>query len=440
MRTSNAGPWDMAIKISASVTAGSSGRDPNQTRPARQASNASVIRISDLFIDFFMPPSESPQIVAAVKPRKTETGVKLAICDSLSLAIVLLRLVRESCALVTVWLIPVVRSFSMPRSNSPGERPALHIVVCCFQQFGVVVPAMISAPFGLPAIVFWIYVCASLLFIIGLIKIFGELSQLHGVDKIMPFGRLFFAVPMAVFGSEHFTATANVAALVPRWIPAHTFWVYLVGVAFLCAALSIAVLVQARLAAALVGMTLLIFVFVMDLPAAVANPGNRFFWALALRELAFSGGAFAFAMSPLPGQPSSARPTAALAAIPRFFVGITSLFYGVEHLLHPEYVPGVPLQKLTPDWIPGRMFLSYFVGVILILAGVCLLVNKKARMAATSLGLAILLTVLWIYLPMLLAAPTDVVALNFFFDTLLFCGAILLLANATDKETASPPN
>jgi hypothetical protein len=38
---------------------------------------------------------------------------------------------------------------------------------------------------------------------------------------------------------------------------------------------------------------------------------------------------------------------------------------------------------------------------------------------------------------MLLASPTDVVALNYFFDTLLFCGAILLLANAIDKETAS---
>ena len=34
---------------------------------------------------------------------------------------------------------------------------------------------------------------------------------------------------------------------------------------------------------------------------------------------------------------------------------------------------------------------------------------------------------------MLLAAPTDGVALNFFFDTLLFCGAILLLANSIDK-------
>ena len=315
------------------------------------------------------------------------------------------------------------------------EHPALQIVVCCFQQFVVITPAMISAPFGLPAIVFWMYVCALLVFIIGLIKIIGELPQQHGVDKIMPLGRLFFAIPLAVFGSEHFTITANVATLVPRWIPAHTFWVYLVGVAFICAALSIAVLVKARLAASLVGMTLLIFVLVMDMPGVIAQPGNRFFWALALRQLAFSGGAFAFAMQPLSRQPSPARTTAALAPIPRFFVGIPSIFYGVMHLLHPANVPGVPLQLITPEWIPGRIPLSYFVGVILILAGLCLVVNKKARLAATVLGLTILLTVLWIYLPMLLAAPTDVVALNYFFDTLLFCGTILLLANAMKKVT-----
>jgi uncharacterized membrane protein len=314
----------------------------------------------------------------------------------------------------------------------------LQILLCCFQQFAVVVLALGAAPFGIPATAFWIYVCASLLFIIGVIKILNELPQEHGVDKIMPFGRLFFAIPMAVFGSEHFTATSDIANLVPRWIPAHTFWVYLVGLAFLCAGLSIAVLVQARLAAALVGMTMLIFVFVMDTPAVVANPGNRFSWALMLRELAFSGGAFALAISPWstrPRQPSPAQPIAAWAAFPRFFVGIASLFYGAEHLLHPAYVPGVPLQKLTPEWIPGGIFLSYFVGVILIVAGVCLLVNKKTRMAATSLGLTMLLTVLWIYLPMLLRAPIDVVALNYFFDTLLFCGAILLLANAMDEKT-----
>ena len=285
-------------------------------------------------------------------------------------------------------------------------------------------------------VAFWIYVCASLVFIIGIIKIFGELPRERGVDKVMPFGRLFFAVPLAAFGSEHFTLASNVATLVPSWIPWHTFWVYLVGLAFILAALSITIDLKARLAAALVGLTMLIFVFVMDLPAAVANPGNRFFWALALRELAFSGGAFAFAMRPLSKSTSPSQPIAVLRPISRFFVAIPSLVYGVLHLLHPTHVPGVPLQLVTPAWIPGRLALSYCVGVILILAGLCILVNKKARIAGTILGLTILLTILWIYLPMLIAAPTDIVALNYFFDTMLFCGAILLLANALEKETA----
>ena len=313
----------------------------------------------------------------------------------------------------------------------------MQVLLCCFQQFVILILAMASAHFDIPAIVFWMYVCASFVFIAGLIRILEELPQERGIDKIMPFGRLFFAIPMAVFGSEHFTITANIAAGVPRWIPWHTFWVYLVGVGFICAGIAIAVLVQARLAAGLVGMTMLIFVLVMDIPAAVTHPHNRFFWALALRQLSFSGGAFAFALSPWTtwSNQRSTHPIGAWAGFPRFFVGIASLFYGVEHLLHPEYVPGVPLKKLTPEWIHGRIFLSYFVGVILILAGLCLLMNKKTRMAATYLGLAILLAVLWIYLPMLLAAPKDVVALNFFFDTLLFCGAILLLANGMEKET-----
>jgi uncharacterized membrane protein len=307
-------------------------------------------------------------------------------------------------------------------------------------MFTFVVAALASAPFGLSAIAFWMYACALVLSIIGLIKIRPELLQEHGVDKIMPFGRLFFAIPMAVFGSEHFTVTAAIAAMVPRWIPAHTFWVYLVGLGFLCAGLSIVVLIKARLAAALVGMTMYIFVCVIDLPAALANPHNRFSWALALRELAFGSGAFAFAMSRWSSpskRPWQAKPSA-WAAFPRLSIGIASLFYGVEHLLHPANVPGVPLARLSPTWIPGRIFLSYFVGVILILAGVLFLVNKKTHFAATTLGLTTLLTMFWIYLPMLVAMPKDVETLNYFFDTLLFCGAILLLANAMEKQAVAP--
>src|SRR5438270_8498641 len=171
---------------------------------------------------------------------------------------------------------PRLAALESPCSNSSEEPPALQILLCCFQPSVVAVFALITAPFGIPAITFWIYVCSSLLFVIGFIKILKELPQEQGVDKIMPFGRMFFAIPMAVFGSEHFTATANIATLVPRWIPAHTFWVYLVGAGFICAAISIAVLVQARLAAALVGMTMLIFVLVMGFPGTLALRGYRF--------------------------------------------------------------------------------------------------------------------------------------------------------------------
>jgi uncharacterized membrane protein len=313
------------------------------------------------------------------------------------------------------------------------------VLLCCFQNFAAVGLVQAAAVFGLSATAFWMYVCAALLLILGLIRIFTELPQEHGIDKIMPFGRLFFAISIGVFATEHFTDTKDIAALVPRWIPGHTFWVYLVGLGFLCAGLSMAVRVQARLAAALVAMTFLIFVCVMDLPGAITHPHSRFSWAFVLRELSFGSGAFAFAITPF-RRAVPAKPTASRAALlPRLFIGIASLFYGVEHLLHPDHVPGIPLEQLTAQWIPGRFFVSYFVGVVLIVAGVCLLANKKARMTATFLGLTILLAVLWIYLPMLVAASKSVEALNYFFDTLLFCGAILLLANAIEKETAMAP-
>ena len=321
---------------------------------------------------------------------------------------------------------------------APGGLPTLHPFFA-LQQLAILVAA--AAPFGIPATAFWMYVCAFLLLIIGLIKIPREIPRQAGVDKVMPLGRLFFAIPIAVFGTEHFTITATIAAMVPRWIPAHTFWVYLIGSGFLCAGLSIIVLVRARLAAALVAMTFLIFVCTMDLPGALAQAHNRFAWELALRELSFGSGAFALALTLWNARPAEPKPAqTAWAALPRIIIGAASLFYGVEELLHPTHVPGIPLEKLTPTWIPGNLFVSYLVGVVLVLGGICLLANKRARLAATCVGLTVLLTMVWIYLPILVAAPKSVEALNYFFDTLLFCGTLLLLANSLEKEVGVAPS
>src|SRR6266849_4349589 len=305
----------------------------------------------------------------------------------------------------------------------------MRMVDCKFQQFTHTQLAAALAGFGLPSGIFWLYFSGSILLVVGLVKILkDELPQTHGLDKIMPFGRLFLAIPLAVFGTEHFTNTADVAKGVPRWFPAHAFWVYLVGIALIAAALSITVQIQSPLAATLLGAMFFSFVLLMHIPGIIAHASNRFFWAVGLRDTAFSGGALAYAGSH--GRSGRTRGVPGLVTVGRFFVAIPAVFFGVEHFLHPEFAPGVPLKKITPDWIPVRLLWAYLAGAVLVAAGVSIIVNKKARLAATYLGFMILLLVLFVYPPILVASPTDIVSLNYFADTLLFSGAVLVLGDA----------
>jgi hypothetical protein len=69
--------------------------------------------------------------------------------------------------------------------------------------------------------------------------------------------------------------------------------------------------------------------------------------------------------------------TAAWPAIPRFFLGLPSLFYGVEHLLHPEYVALSSAAKAHTRMDPWANFLELFCWRDFDTRRRCLLVNKK---------------------------------------------------------------
>src|SRR5580704_10596702 len=152
--------------------------------------------------------------------------------------------------------------------------------------------------FSISGGVFWPYFFGVAILAIGLAMApKNEVRQARGFDKLIPFGPLLFAIPMAIFGADHLTTAKFIAMIIPSWIPGHLFWAYFVGVALISAALSLATSIQWRLAALLLGIMIFLFVLILHIPALFSLTHDKTRLTIALRDLALSGGALALATS-----------------------------------------------------------------------------------------------------------------------------------------------
>jgi len=274
------------------------------------------------------------------------------------------------------------------------------------------------------------------LLVIALLAARNNIAQARGIDKVVALTPLCFAIPLAVFGALHLSSTQSLLSLVPPYMPFRMFWVYFVGFALIAASLSIATRRQVRWSGLLFGAMMFLFVAMLHLPGAIAT-GSRIPWTIVIREMSFGGSGWVLAGIAMGG--AGDRRGRGFITVGRVLIAIAAIFFGVQHFLHPFGLPGVPLQKQMAAWIPGRAFIDYLTGAFLIVAGVCFLLARKTRMAATYLGAWIVLLVVVIYVPVLVGALADpsasvqVEGINYFADTLLFGGAILSLAGTNRK-------
>lgn len=285
----------------------------------------------------------------------------------------------------------------------------------------------------IPGTVFWPYFAGVALFAIGIFRYGREALRAHGIDKMVTLGPLFFAIPMAVFASQHFTEAKFVATVVPSWLPGHLFWTYFIGAAIIAASLGIVAKIQAWLAALLLAVLLILFVLLLHIPSILATPKIVTAWTPAFRDLSFAAGALAFAATQI-GERKAVSANI-LVTFARVFIAVSAIFFAVEHFRHPHFMPAVDFDRTMPAWVPLRVFWSYFAGTVFLVTGATLILNRRTRLAATCLGFMLLLLVLFVYLPILASSPLDIDnGLNFFVSTLAFGGAALLIAKAMPAD------
>jgi uncharacterized membrane protein len=281
--------------------------------------------------------------------------------------------------------------------------------------------------------VFWPCALGLTLFVIGLWTyrrdVFAPPSG-KGFDFVA-LGPVFVAASLAAFAGEHFTAAKGLSAMVPKWLPARLFIAYFVGVAHLAAALSFVARRCIRWSAFFLAIMFALFVLLLHLPGAIRHPELRIAWIVSVRETTFAMGALALFMSQVKDRWPT--PASRFATIARLWTGFVLIFFGLANLLYPALSPGVPDTKVTPSWVPLPQVVAYLTGGLLVVFGVAMFIRKYAGIAATLAGLLMLVLTATMYVPdffVVSGVPDRVTAFNFVFDTLLFAGTMLLIANA----------
>jgi uncharacterized membrane protein YphA (DoxX/SURF4 family) len=293
----------------------------------------------------------------------------------------------------------------------------------------------------MPAAVLWPSVLGLTFFLAGLYTYRRDFFAPAPSDRsrMLAWGPLFIAAPLATFSSEHFTAARALANAVPRWLPLHLAITYFVGVDLVAAALSFVARRCMRWSASMLALMFALFVLTLHLPAAIRHADKRIFWVFPLREGSFALGAFSVFI--YQSRESWTRRVDTFALIARLFTAVVLIYFGLQNLLDPQFAPGVPDSRPTSSWVPAHLYLAYLVGSIQVLLGIVTLFKKTAVRAITSEG--VLMTVLTIFLfgPDLFLShgvQNQVTAINFVADTMLFAGTMFAIARAVDLADSQP--
>jgi uncharacterized membrane protein len=196
--------------------------------------------------------------------------------------------VRVLAYLVGIWLIAGGIAIMRPATARAGAI-ALAIVYACFAAFWI--PRLWTVP-RLYGHSWRLYIglvtgpCVDLVPIVGALIVLGKT---RGVRGVMAFATI-------MFGLEHLANPADVATLIPSWMPlGGETWSIVTGICFVAAGIAFAVGTLDVLAARLLAAMFTVFTLLSLIPLLIAAPREQTSWGGNFVNLAVIGATWLFA-------------------------------------------------------------------------------------------------------------------------------------------------
>lgn len=267
-------------------------------------------------------------------------------------------------------------------------------------------------------------------------------TTLGANERFVIIGRWFFAVGLFGIGVQHFIFSHFIIVMVPwwpSWIPFQTIGPYILGTYLAAASVLMVFGKRPRLVATITGLLFLILFVIIQIPFnAVSNLLIIGAWTNAIKEFAFWGCDLVVVGS-LPEEKHNIKGKASfighlennMLPFAKYPLSLLIIIFGLDHFIYTNFV-----ASLVPYWIPGHIYWTYVTGTALIAAGIGIILNIKAKLAAALLGIMLFLWVIILHLPRAIADSTGLMGNEWtsVFEALSFSGSAFILSCTLSKN------
>lgn len=218
-------------------------------------------------------------------------------------------------------------------------------------------------------------------------------------------GRSIFAIGMAALGSFCIVFHAFIIGRPPMWaehLNDNITFGLICGSVIILTSLAILIGRQGGIAALIMGALILVFSVFRHLPVFINDWVNGFKAIALLGGALIAAGSFIREEKRILNYTDSYRTAEILVLVGTIFLASFFIAGGYAHF---KWANGV--QFLIPEFIPFRLFWTYFCGVCLFAGGIGVLIPQTRRLAALLSGIMVLGWFFLLHIPRFIANPAD---------------------------------